>query len=135
MERFREAVVIFDYEYVPGKSKGYVVSCCNISPGGSGKERIEWDCAGHRILPDIYNPADDGKHFVALVTDGYSHPGISHAPIVAHSEEELQDKMYSRAIELANAESEWYKKPVEDRTLRAKEPGLEAVLSYISKNH
>lgn len=134
MESFREAVVICDFESMP---RGYMVGCCRITPwGGDGKDRIYWSYEScFNILPELYNPTDDGEHFVALVNHGYSHPGVSYAPIVAHSEKELQDKMYSRAIEIAKAESEWYKKPIEDRTSRSKDSGLEVVLECTSTVH
>ena len=137
MESFRESIVIFDWGPLPDKSKGYGVGCCRITPwGGNGKERIYGsDTSCFRIVPELYNPTDDGEHLVALVKDGYSHPGVSYAPIVAHNETELQDKMYARATEIAKAESKWYKKPIEDRTSRSKDPGLEMVVEWSQTVH
>jgi hypothetical protein len=105
----------------------YLIGPCHINDLRDGSysvpEVLTWGNL-RRIAPYRHNPIDG--HFIAL-EEGHSLniPELLPRPIIAHSEEELKEKMYARAVEVANLISERYKQPIENRLDKTIKSGLE----------
>lgn len=126
--------------YIKERRGRYVIGQCEITLCWNPNERefLHW-VSGldgiRRIIPHYQNPI--GGHFLAMEKGhSYNEPDFIPRLIIAHTEQELQEKMYAQAVRVANmisskCSSHLDKWPVEDST-KTQRGNLEEALENIS---